>query len=75
MAKKFYGIDCQGEIIFPRGTAANRPAAGNEASVYWETDTERLFIDNATSWARVVLDDGQTYNNLTVTSSDGAFYS
>jgi hypothetical protein len=76
MAKKFYGIDCQGVLLIPRGTNANRPAhAGtNEGSIYWETDTQRLFIDGASDWIRIVLNDGAAYSQLTVPASDSALY-
>lgn len=76
MAKKFYGIDCQGVLLIPRDTAANKPAwsAGDSGRLFWETDTERMFIGGSSDWTRVVLNDGQGYSNLTIPSSNSALY-
>ncbi len=55
-----------------RDTAANRPAAGNEGRIFFETDTGRVLFDNGASWIEMGLSESQiSHDNIDdVSTSD-----
>lgn len=69
MAKKFFGIDIRGVLRLERGSSLPSFSSSNEARLFWNSSLERFYIQTASQWRRIVMNDGGSYDVIAAAES------